>query len=96
MPAYVIVYREGPVKDPDQMAEYHRKTRAMKGEFKLTPLVVYGAVHPLEGDPPDGVVVLQFSSVDEAKAWYDSPGYQAALPHRQNAADFRAIIVEGR
>ncbi len=96
MAAYLIVYREGPVQDAAQMAEYQRKTREMKSDIKPTPLVVYGAIHPLERDPPDGVIVVQFASTDEAKAWYNSPGYQAALPHRKKAANFRAIIVEGR
>ncbi len=96
MPAYLIVYRETPVRDAAEMEKYSSKNREMAGgDWKLTPLVVYGAVHPLEGPPPDGVVMLQFPTVEDAKAWYDSPAYQSALPHRQRAADFRVIIVEG-
>ena len=67
----------------------------MRGIFKLTPLSINGKVHPLEGKPPEMVVLLQFPTVEEARAWYDSPGYQAALPHRLKAGDFRVVIVEG-
>lgn len=96
MPAYLIVYRESPVRDAAEMAEYSRQTREMAGgDWKLTPLVVYGAVHPLEGQAPDGVIMLQFPTIEDAKAWYESPAYQAALPHRKKAADYRAIFVEG-
>lgn len=95
MSAYLIVYREGPVRDAEAMAEYQRRTREIGGDFKLAPLVVYGAVHPLEGEPPDGVILLQFPSVEHARAWYDSPGYQAALPYRKQAADYRVVIAEG-
>lgn len=96
MPAYLIVYRESPVRVPAEADEYHRQTRQIAGgDFKLTPLVVNGAVHPLEGAPPEGVIMLQFPTVDDAKAWYDSPAYQAALPHRLKSADYRSIIVEG-
>lgn len=96
MPAYLIVFREGPLRDPAEMDEYHRQTRQMNGaEFKLTPLVAYGAVHPLEGAAADAVVMLQFPTVEDAKAWYGNPVYQAALPHRLKSADFRSIIVEG-
>jgi uncharacterized protein (DUF1330 family) len=39
--------------------------------------------------------MLEFPTVEEAQAWYNSPGYQAALPHRLKAADYRAYIVQG-
>lgn len=95
MPAYLIVTREGPMREPAEMAEYQRKTRQMSGDFKLTPLVVHGAVHPLEGEPPEAVVLLQFPTVEDARAWYDNPVYQAAVQHRIRSAEWRAVIVEG-
>jgi uncharacterized protein (DUF1330 family) len=95
MAAYVIVTRESPLRDEAEKKTYDRKTREAPRDPNLKPLVLYGAVHPLEGTPPDGVVVLEFPTVEAAKAWYNSPGYQAALPHRLNSADYRAVIVEG-
>ena len=61
----------------------------------LTPLVVYGALEALEGDAPDGVVILRFPTVEDARAWYNSPAYQAAVAYRKKGADYRAFIVEG-
>ena len=95
MPAYLIVLREEPLQDPAAMAEYQRMTRQIKTEIKPKPLVVYGAMEQLEGDKPDGVVMLEFPTVEDAKAWYNSPDYQAALPHRLRAAKHRAVIVDG-
>jgi uncharacterized protein (DUF1330 family) len=97
MAAYMILIRDEPVRDEAAMAEYQRINRENKNEFsaKLVPLVVYGAVEALEGAKPDGVIVLQFPTVEDAKAWYDSPAYQAALPYRKKAADYRAILVQG-
>ena len=96
MPAYLIVYRDSPIRDEAAMSEYQRRNReSPPGDFKMTPLVIYGAVHALEGQAPDGVIMLQFPSVEEAKAWYESPDYQAALPFRLQSADYRTIIVEG-
>lgn len=95
MAAYLIVTREEPVRDPAALAEYQRGTREMNVDIKPKPLVVYGATQALEGDAPDGVVVLEFPTIEEAKAWYNSPGYQAALPNRIKAAKHRAFIVEG-
>ncbi len=95
MQAYMIFIRDEPVRDPAEMAEYQRKNRATPNPFPMKPLVVYGATEGVEGPAPDGVIVLEFPSTADAKAWYESPGYQAALPHRLNAADYRAFIVEG-
>lgn len=97
MTAYMLLIRDEPVRDPEAMAEYQRMNRENKEQFGavMTPLVVYGAVEALEGPKPDGVLVLQFPTVEDAKAWYESPAYQAALPHRKKAADYRAMIVQG-
>ncbi len=95
MPAYLIAMREGPVQDTEAMAEYQRLNRENVGEFKLKPLIVYGATEAVEGEAPDGLIVVEFPSMQEAKAWYHSPAYQAALPYRQKAADYRVFFVEG-
>ena len=49
----------------------------------------------VEGKDADGVVLLQFPDMAAARAWYDSPEYQAAIPERMQAAPYRAIIFEG-
>lgn len=95
MAAYLIVLRESPTRDADAYAEYQRLNRAASSAIKLKPLVAYGAMEALEGEAPDGVVLLEFETAADARAWYDSPGYQAALPHRLKSADWRAFIVEG-
>ena len=95
MPAYLIVLREGPVRDEEAYAEYQRINRENPPAANLRPLVLYGATKALEGEAPDGVVMLQFDSVEEARAWYENPGYQAALTHRLRSADWRDFIVEG-
>ncbi|WP_297493441.1 DUF1330 domain-containing protein [Acidocella sp.] len=99
MPAYMIATRMGPVRDTAAMAEYSRLNREHAGEFRsrynLTPLVVYGALEAAEGPAPDGMIILQFPTMADAKAWYDSPAYQAALPHRLKGADYTVVFVEG-
>jgi len=99
MAAYMICLRETPIRDPAAMAEYSRQNRenagAFRADYQLTPLVVYGALDAMEGAAPDGVIVLKFPTMADARAWYDSPGYQAALPHRMKAADYKVFIVEG-
>ena len=93
MTAYVIVFRDEGVREPAEMAEYVSKVKAMSSRPKM--LVAPGACEAIEGPLPEGVVVLEFDSVEAAKSWYYSPEYQAALPHRLKAANYRLFIVEG-
>jgi uncharacterized protein (DUF1330 family) len=95
MPAYLVFIREGAVKDADAMAQYSKTAREAGGDVKVKPLVAYGAIEPVEGEAADGLVVLQFDTTEEAKAWYNRPGYLAAVPHRQKGADYRVMLVQG-
>jgi uncharacterized protein (DUF1330 family) len=40
-------------------------------------------------------VIVQFPSMEEAKAWYESPAYQDAKTHRLKGADYRVILAKG-
>ncbi len=95
MPAYIISIRKGPVKDQGAMTEYQTRTRQMKATFKMIPRIIYGKTEGLEGTLPDGVVMLEFPTMEEARAWYDNPEYQQAAAFRQKAADYEMFIVEG-
>ena len=48
-----------------------------------------------EGEWPGTVVIVEFPTVDHAKAWYRSPAYQEILPLRTNNIDGATIIVDG-
>lgn len=95
MAAYVLFIRDNPIRDAAQMELYGKKTRENPTDPKLKVLSLYGATEALEGRAPDGIVVLEFPTVQDAKAWYNSPGYQAAAQHRKKGADYRVIIVQG-
>jgi uncharacterized protein (DUF1330 family) len=45
--------------------------------------------------PPNRVVVLQFESMDKAKAWYDSEARKEASKIGEKYASFRDFAVEG-
>jgi uncharacterized protein (DUF1330 family) len=95
MPAYIVVQREGPLRDAEAMEQYHSKSRQSGAGHNITPRVIYGAIEALEGEAPDGVVILEFPTMEEARAWYNSPGYQEVVPFRLKAADWTTFIVEG-
>ena len=95
MAAYVILIRDNPPHDPAEMAAYGRKSAEGAPPPTLKPLVLYGAMEALEGTVPDGAVILEFPTVQDARDWYHSPRYQAAVVHRKKGADYRAFIVQG-
>jgi uncharacterized protein (DUF1330 family) len=95
MPAYLIVIREEPLRNAAEYDEYQRVATQNPAPFPLKPLAMNGAVAGLEGEAPDAVVMLEFPSIEDAKAWYGSPAYQTALPHRLKAAKYRTFIFEG-
>jgi uncharacterized protein (DUF1330 family) len=94
MSAYVIMIRER-MTDAEAFATYGRMAREARGEHPPKPLAFYGPHEALEGPEPDGVVVLEFPTLAAAKAWYESPAYQAAKVHRLKGAEYRVILVEG-
>jgi uncharacterized protein (DUF1330 family) len=95
MATYMIFIREGEVVDPEAMAKYQSGNRGGTPPEGMRALAVYGEMECIEGEPADGVVILEFPDKDAARAWYNSPEYQARVPHRLKAAPYRCFMVEG-
>lgn len=94
MSAYVVMIRE-TLRDVAEFDTYATAARAARTGHPITPVIGYGEVITLEGAPVDGILVNAFPTMQDALDWYHSPAYQAALPHRQAAADYRVLIVPG-
>jgi len=94
MVAYIVFTRER-MRNRDEYELYREKSRPVNAAHPLKPLAVYGKYEMLEGAAIEGAVILQFPTAEAAKAYYHSPGYQAALQHRLLGADYRVFIVEG-
>ncbi|BBX41750.1 DUF1330 domain-containing protein [Mycobacterium simiae] len=89
---YVILTEA--IKDPEGMKAYAQAAgSAMSGATILAvdtaPKVIEGSWHG------DQTVVLEFESVEAARAWYESEGYQQAAKLRRAAADCNAVILSG-
>jgi uncharacterized protein (DUF1330 family) len=95
MSAYIIFTRE-KLRDASAIEDYTKATKGSSDGFAIKPLVAHGRFEVKEGAAVEGVVMLEFPSFEEAKAWYESPAYQAAAQHRFRGADYRVVIVEGR
>ena len=95
MAAYVIVDVE--VREPEAYRGYTQAVPATLERYGGRFIVRGGAVETLEGEwRPQRVVVIEFPSVEQAKAWHGSAEYQAILPLRLRHARTNFLaVVEG-
>jgi len=91
--AYMVV--DARSSDPERMAEY-RGLAQIAVERHGGRYLVRGAPYvTLEGGwQPQRLVVLEFPSMDAAKAFYDSPEYLAARAVRAGVSDFDMLVAE--
>lgn len=94
MATYIVFIRE-TTRDASELETYSQKVGATLTGHPVTVLAAYGRQEVLEGPEVEGVVILEFPTFDEAKAWYDSPAYREVREHRFRGSDYRAVIVEG-
>lgn len=94
MPAYAIFIKE-KTRDTNELDAYSSLAGASFEGREFRVLTAYGPQTVLEGPECEGVVILEFPSVEAAEDWYLSPAYSAARAHRFKGADYRVVIVEG-
>lgn len=94
MPAYAIFIRE-KTTDTAELKIYSEQAPAGLAGYPIAIRAAYGKHEVLEGDPVEGVVILEFPSFEEAKNWYYNPIYSAAREHRLKGGIYKGIIVEG-
>lgn len=83
------------VTDPAAYAAYRDANAAPFAAYGARFLVRGGTQEVREGTANPRTVVIEFPSLDAARACYDSPAYQAALAIRAPAATGMVIIAEG-
>ncbi len=94
MTAYIIA--TVTVLDPEAYRPYTVDVPAVIAQYGGRYLVRGGAVSAIEGDMAlDRVVVIEFPSVEAARAFHASPEYAPLLVLRQSASHAQLVIVEG-
>jgi uncharacterized protein (DUF1330 family) len=94
MPAYIVV--EVEVNDPVRYENYKKMVPPSLEPFGGRFLVRGGETETLEGDwAPKRLVIVEFPSLEKAKAWWDSPEYAEAKALRQATAKTQMIVASG-
>jgi uncharacterized protein (DUF1330 family) len=95
MAAYLIAEIE--ITDPAGYEEYRKGVGATLAAYGGKNLVRPGGkMEVLEGGwVPKRLVILEFPSIGQLKAWYDSPEYRPLLEIRQRTAKSKMVLIEG-
>ena len=94
MPAYVVTEIE--VIDKDRYEAYKQMVAPSIAAYGGRFLVRGGATETLEGSwSPQRLVIVEFASKAQAKAWWGSPQYAEAKALRQATARTQMIVAEG-
>lgn len=94
MSAYVIV--DIDVKDPVIFEEYKKLSPNTLAQYGGRYLARGGNTDILEGSwIPNRLVVIEFESVENARAWFNSPEYKAARSVRLKSAETQMVLIEG-
>lgn len=94
MPGYVVV--NTVVSDPEQYESYRELAAKAVERHGGRYLARGGEMGVLEGDwKPERLVILEFESLEAARAWYESEEYAAARDARAGAATMHMVAVAG-
>jgi len=94
MPAYVIVNVD--VKDTENYPRYIQVAPDSIAQYGGKYLARGGRTEKIEGVwEPKRVVILEFPTYEQAKAWWDSEEYREPKAMRQRCAETNMIFVDG-
>lgn len=94
MAAYLIAQLS--FTDPSYMKEYREGVVPLIKKHGGNQLVGGAPVEKLEGDweLPDRVIVIEFPTLEQARAWYDDPNYAPLIKLRQSGAISKLMLAE--
>ncbi len=91
---YLLFRSEFP--DPEAIKPYGRAVVPLAAKFGGRFIALADRPEPLEGDPDTRrVVILEFPSLDAARAFWDSPEYAEVKKLREGVGIVEAILFEG-
>ena len=94
MPKGYIIARVSVVEPEGYKAYVAAASEAIR-KHGGTPLARGGRAEILEGEGRMRNVIIEFDSFEQAKTYYYSPEYQAAIKHRLGKSTGDIVVVEG-
>ncbi|MEU6659101.1 DUF1330 domain-containing protein [Streptomyces sp. NPDC046821] len=94
MPAYGFAHLRSRRNHAD-IIEYLEHIQATLDPFSGRFVIHGPPAEVVEGNWPGSMVLIEFPSLAEARAWYDSPAYQAILRLRTDHIEGDLLLIEG-
>ena len=89
-PAYTVA--EVEVTDPETYKQYIAVgVPPTDGHF----IARGGSIYVVNGAPPKRIAIVQWQSLEKAKAFYEFEAYKRVIPIRDKSSIFRAYVIEG-
>lgn len=93
MGAFMII--QADITDPERFMEYAKRAPALIQKFGGRYRSMRGASEQLEGRDDDRkIVVSEWPSMDAAREFWNSPGYEELKRLRAGSADVHVYLVE--
>jgi uncharacterized protein (DUF1330 family) len=90
------LYAEFAVVDAAEFEKYREKVAAVSACFGGRYVARRAAPLVLDGEwSPKRLVVIEFDSPERVRAFYDSPEYQAILPHLLRGTKGHVLLLTG-
>ena len=84
------------ITDRELFAQFAEAVPATVQQYGGRYLIRGGRSEVAQGDwSPDRLVVIEFDSEDQAKAWYDSPEYESPKQTLARYSNSNFIFIEG-
>ena len=94
MSVYMII--ESKVKDRDKYEKYIDQVSPIVARYGGRYHVRSEKIRAIGSWKPERIIVLEFPGESDVDDWLTSPEYRAIAPLREEGAETRAILVEGR
>jgi uncharacterized protein (DUF1330 family) len=84
------------ITNKDWIPEYRPKTAALLAKHGGRILIRGAPASLLEGAAPDAdaILVVEFPSIEAARAWYGDPDYQPLIELRQTGSKMDLVLIE--
>ncbi|CAM1362825.1 conserved hypothetical protein [Tenacibaculum sediminilitoris] len=93
-PAYCL-FENVNITDSAKLEEYKKNVFPVVEKFGGKYIVASGQIRNVEGDwNPQVLVMIQFSTFEQANKWYDSEDYKELKTLRRSSGEFNAVIME--
>ncbi len=90
-----MVYLCHSITDRKELEAYWSKINPTIKRWEPKILSLYTHLEHLEGDQVEGMTIIEFPTMEQAKGWYDSPDYNEIKHHRLAGGRWTGLIAEG-